>query len=404
MKLPVRFNGIGTSATENGTIIATVDQKLDASWKAQVTSGGILSSGNRILSFSARNRSASGYVSLFCGIPDGGKPDLAIVLDLVPTWKRFFIPVEISRPGSALNFDIGHTPQTVEIKDVEIFEVKSGIKLHPLNNQRDTDAAIRWLEATEKNLKPVEFTVIFSIFNDSELLESFIKHYLGQGAKNFICVLWDLKSQEEISKRLTDTGCQFKIVFPDNGVEFNGKADADVHDFIRATMVRTEWYVIADLDEFHRIPGYLISEGIAEANACGATVIAGEFLDRLTADGSIPTKTDIENIDAQFPLGSRMTAVITRGAFTKVLAAKRNVEITSGHHFHDGVQWVVFGWAHHFKWRGNILEKAVKRVESYEKQRLFWAAESRRLIEYLSSHGGQIDVSDPRIGAWLVTP
>ncbi len=238
--------------------------------------------------------------------------------------------------------------------------------------------------------------LIFSVIDNPRLLPEFVRHYLNQGVTNFYaCVHPKLGNRiAEVDHIMRQVGGQIEVM-PDQ--EFNGQFDSQFQDSIRSKYVLPEeWYVVADIDEFHMVPNMRLASAIQHATEDGAEVIAGEFRDRVTATGVLPPDiSDILPLSIQFPCTAKVTQVITRGHAGKVLCARGHIPIESGHHRYKGIAWHGRGWADHYKWWGPLREKAQARAVSYETQGLFWSDESRRLLAHLDAHDGKLNLDFP---------
>lgn len=237
--------------------------------------------------------------------------------------------------------------------------------------------------------------VIFSIADDAALLPHFLRHYEAQGATGYLCVAWEGAPVEAVERALPRG--RSLLIRP--GRPFSlGYADAHLHDQIRAAHLAPEdWYLVADLDELHRVPGWpSLAEAVAAARADGAEAIVGEFVDRVARDGSLPAKLGPRaDIEALFPLRARATRRLKTAATSKVLAAASHVAIHSGHHRCEAREWLAYGEAHHFAWRGELRGRMAVRLERVRELGLAWGSECERLIEALDENGGRLPLTLP---------
>lgn len=250
-----------------------------------------------------------------------------------------------------------------------------------------------WNQAKVPNL--ARLPVIFSVIDNADLLPHFVRHYLDQGATEFIACVHPslpLAHGQKVSQIMDEVGGRVHLM-PEE--RFNGQIDSQFQDAIRRKCISpTDWYIIADLDELHEIPFMSLAEAVRRADEDGATVIAGEFRDRVTQTGTLPPSiSDIVPIHLQFPMTARVTQAITMGMPSKVLAARGDIAIESGHHRHKGVAWTGRGWANHYKWWGPLLQKAKDRASSYKAQGLHWSNESELLVRHLTENDGNLNLS-----------
>lgn len=161
-----------------------------------------------------------------------------------------------------------------------------------------------------------------------------------------------------------------------------------------------DWFILADQDELQLYPDDL-SEVIKYCEQRGHDYIRGVVIDRISADGGFPELEDEEKIWQQFPLGGLITYVILGAQIRKVVAAKGGIPLVQGQHFalkgrgcpvRDCLVQV-----HHFKWIKGLIQRLEERVEQFKKGgRPHWV-ESQRFVSYYYSHGGRIQLDDPRL-------
>lgn len=237
--------------------------------------------------------------------------------------------------------------------------------------------------------------LIFSVADDVQLLPHFVRHYERQGATDFLCVAWDDAPSAEVESLLP--GDRSLVVRP--GGPFSlGFADSHLQNQIRlAHLAPGSWYLVADLDEFHEVPGFrTLASAVAAAARDGAEVIAGEFVDRLARDGSLPARIPpAANLGRMFPLRTRATRRLKTAATEKVVAASSHIAIHRGHHRHEGREWIARGEVHHYAWRGDLRERMARRLERVRELGETWGGECQRLIEALDENGGRLPLTLP---------
>jgi hypothetical protein len=206
--------------------------------------------------------------------------------------------------------------------------------------------------------------LIFSVLDRHELWPIFRDYYKAQGITQFLCVTY--------GPRLNGVT---HIPAPIPPREFNGDRDAQFHNAVIDEYVKpSEWYAIADLDEFVVFPdGSTLCEAVARATKDGANLIWGNFRDRITADGSIPTQLE-QDIWKQFPLKTNATEALTGGCSTKITAAVGKLHLRGGHHnitdesWKQGKRWQTYSEVHHFKWWGELLAPRFKALPCYQQE------------------------------------
>jgi len=139
-----------------------------------------------------------------------------------------------------------------------------------------------------------------------------------------------------------------------------------------------DWWVIADIDEFHLYPFNSLKKIIKESTKNGWDIIRGGFIDRIGNHGNfskIDTNTN-RLIWSQFPNGGFFRYPLSGACPNKIAVCKGYVELTSGQHYAKiggDTTWRWQGWnhplinpkhhiqVHHFKWDSTAIER-IKRV------------------------------------------
>ena len=165
----------------------------------------------------------------------------------------------------------------------------------------------------------------------------------------------------------------------------------------------TEWFVVADLDEFQ-----LYSEALAElVRYCDAhdyDYVEGCFLDRLAGDGSFPP-VGLGPLWGQYPLAGFVALPLTGATPTKVVLARGGLLLGYGQHWAESGRGCPAGsryvQVHHFKWAGSVVGRMADRAARYASGE--WRTvydttrqEAMRFVAYVTGNGGRIDVTDPR--------
>jgi hypothetical protein len=230
--------------------------------------------------------------------------------------------------------------------------------------------------------------LIFSVLDRHELWPHFRDYYQAQGVTQFLCVSYG---------PVLDGVTTIRANIPQQ--EFTGIGDAQKHNAVMRQHVRPyEWCIIADLDEFHKVPGMTLVQAIQQAQADGANHIKGHFHDRVTADGSIPEQLE-DDIWQQFPLATNATQVVSGGWMKKVVAVKGSLRINGGHHaLHDdckaqGKLWQTWAQVHHFKWWG---PNPARFFPSRFKGKPVYRQELEKLASYFQENG-RININDLKV-------
>ncbi len=161
----------------------------------------------------------------------------------------------------------------------------------------------------------------------------------------------------------------------------------------------TDWVVYADVDEFLEFPAP-VSEIIEKCEILQFDFVMGEFVDRISEDGSFPV-LDPGNLEGQFPNAAEVTRNVCGGAVSKVVMSRAWVNVTEGNHQAlDGIgcpEEMFFIPVHHFKWDAGVLGRSVYMVEALKAlERPHWV-EKQRFLDMVAENGGFIKPDDPRL-------
>lgn len=241
--------------------------------------------------------------------------------------------------------------------------------------------------------------LIFNIEDSVQLLPHFLAHYTALGFDRFHIGVARGQANP-LHEQIRLTCAPFDCTIGDGvTAHFTGPADADAANALRVEFVApSDWYGIADLDEFHDYtPFRSVQELVDAASAQQAYVVTGELWDRIAVDGSIPERLTDAPVSGQFPLGCELTRVIARGCVGKVMLARGSVPISPGHHSHRAKALPMRGRVHHYKWHGHLLERLRRRAVLYRELELPWWDEFQRVLDYLERHGRRIPIEDPQL-------
>jgi hypothetical protein len=134
-----------------------------------------------------------------------------------------------------------------------------------------------------------------------------------------------------------------------------------------------DWWVIADIDEFHLYPNDNLKKLITDCEENGWELVRGGFIDRIGQDGTFP-ELDETFIWKQFPNAGFFRYPMSNACPNKICVVKGEIEITSGQHYgkiNTHVTWGWQGWSHpliapyethsvqvhHFKWDKTSIER-----------------------------------------------
>jgi hypothetical protein len=133
-----------------------------------------------------------------------------------------------------------------------------------------------------------------------------------------------------------------------------------------------DWWVIADIDEFHLYPNDDLKILITNCDKYGWDLVRGGFIDRIGPEGTFSILEPNTNIFNQFPNAGFFRYPMSKACPNKICVMKGYVELTDGQHYAkiDGyTTWKWQGWnhplinphsyvqVHHFKWDSSSIER-----------------------------------------------
>jgi hypothetical protein len=242
---------------------------------------------------------------------------------------------------------------------------------------------------------------VSAIGGDTGLLDAAITHYRGLGVESFHLARHIESFDDPDFQRSRDVLARHRLSY---AAVHQGPWDEDLNAYlIRAQMRRhpDDWWVVADLDEFH-VYDRRLTEVIAACESGGYDYVKGALLDRVAADGGLPAPARDASIWAQFPLAGLVTLRVPGAGSSKVTLARGEVQLHLGQHGALAGRLlppeVAFPQVHHFKWTDSVPERLVRREQAYASGD--WhltyrdtVDESRRMLKHLEAHDGRIDIT-----------
>jgi len=146
---------------------------------------------------------------------------------------------------------------------------------------------------------------------------------------------------------------------------------------------KNDWWVVADIDEFHLYPKDNLHRLILDCELNGWDIVRGGFIDRIGNDGTFPKIKNDGSIWKQFPVMGFFRHPMSEACPNKICVMRGWVQVTNGQHYAkiDGhTTWKWQGWSHpliapfnthsvqvhHFKWDETSIER-IKRVADTNK-------------------------------------
>lgn len=200
---------------------------------------------------------------------------------------------------------------------------------------------------------------------DSGLLSYFIRYYSERGVDRI-------------------------VLFPRMEPFTSGSVDAMFMDKYRQTQLAADdWYIVADLDEFHWCPGLTTFKKYAFDEA-PYDYVGGKFVDRITSSGVIPHLVLDKSLDEQFPLCCNFIESRNRCPYTKVSLCRANQPISDGHHTAPGRVAPFTFQTHHFKWHTpeRLIDWLVQRENNVVQSAGNGRGDNLDMVQHLQQFGG----------------
>jgi hypothetical protein len=241
--------------------------------------------------------------------------------------------------------------------------------------------------------------------SDTGLLDAALAHYRSLGVESFHITRHIESFDDPEFQRAQDVLARHGLAF---AAVHQGPWDEDLNAYlIRAQMRRhpSDWWVVADLDEFH-VYDRPLTDIITACEAGGYDYVMGALLDRVAADGTLPALNPTASIWAQYALAGLVTLRVLRGATSKVTLARGDVHLHLGQHGaltgRSLPATEAFAQVHHFKWTDSVLPRLTHRVQAYSSGDWYLSypptiIESGRMLKHLEANGGRIDVTAEKL-------
>jgi hypothetical protein len=232
--------------------------------------------------------------------------------------------------------------------------------------------------------------LLTSIYLDAALLPHFVRHYRQLGVTTFRAVV-NRHQRPSLPEQVERCGVVIAEVLDE---PFECERTYAVLDTVRQRRVaRSEWCLVADLDEF-LAPPVPLPGLIRRCDHEGCDHLQGVLIDRLAEDGSFP-ELDERPLDEQFPMAGRITSKLTCGCDTKVPLMRGSCPIVPGLHRTEGRALPgVVAEVHHFKWSARVIDNIADRMcASYQQGKWYWR-EGEAVLDYERRHG-RLRIDDP---------
>ena len=206
-----------------------------------------------------------------------------------------------------------------------------------------------------------------------KLLPHFIKHY-SRYVDEINIVVYESELHpnlhEDVTKHIKNKN-NVKIVHTLTERIFDWEKVTELYNFVKSKH-KNDWWVVADIDEFHLYPDDDLPKIIKTCEEYGFEIVRGGFIDRIGRGGEFAELVDKVSIWEQYPNAGFFRYPMSKANPNKICIMKGIVELTSGQHYAkiDGhTTWKWQGWnhpqispidfvqVHHFKWDNTAIER-----------------------------------------------
>lgn len=243
------------------------------------------------------------------------------------------------------------------------------------------------------------------------ILPHFIYHYQHM-VDEINIVIYVSDSHPNIEEEVLNEAKRFnkvKIVKTIHHESFDWRKVTMLYNEIKLTHP-DDWWVVADIDEFHFYPKKDLKIFISECDDNGWEIVRGGFIDRIGIDGTFPEIQIDKTIYSQFPYSGFFRYPMSGACPNKICLMKGKIELTTGQHYAmiDGhTTWRWQGWnhpliapyethsvqVHHFKWDSTSIDR-VREVGVQSNEGSF-PGEYRKMYVSLLHSGLKIDINNP---------
>jgi hypothetical protein len=247
------------------------------------------------------------------------------------------------------------------------------------------------------------------IGHGSNLLPHFINHYIKY-VDEINIVVYESDVHPNLKSEIGNEIKQYdnvKIVKTLYDRVFDWNKVTSLYNFIKFKHPN-DWWVVADIDEFHLYPNNDLRKLIKDCDNNGYEMVRGGFIDRIGPDGKFSELLPDINIFEQYPNAGFFRYPLSGANPNKICVVKGYIEITSGQHYAkiDGnTTWKWQGWnhplihpkyhvqVHHFKWDSTAVER-IKSVADNDKD-YSYSDEYRVMYNAIRKNKHKIDITNP---------
>lgn len=211
-----------------------------------------------------------------------------------------------------------------------------------------------------------------------ELLPHFIEHYQKQVDEIEIAV-YETELHPFINDEVTEIIKNFdnvKISIVVKERLFDWEKVTQLYNFIKMKS-SADWYVIADIDEFHLYPNDNLKGLVKDCEDNNWDIVRGGFIDRIGRGGEFVELRNNVSIFRQFPNAGFFRYPMSKACPNKICVMRGYVDVTPGQHYakiNDHTTWRWQGWnhpliapiethsvqVHHFKWDSTSIDRILE--------------------------------------------
>lgn len=247
------------------------------------------------------------------------------------------------------------------------------------------------------------------IGHGTKLIPHFIEHY-SKHVDEIQFVVYQTDMYPTLAtdvKEIISKYSKVKVVKTVNERIFDWEKVTQLYNFIKNSKPN-DWWVIADIDEFHLYPHDKLEYTINSCDEYGYQLVRGGFVDRVGENGSFPEIKDDVHLFEQFPMMGFFRYPMSKACPNKICVMKGNIELTSGQHYakiNGETTWRWQGWnhplinphntvqVHHFKWDSTAGER-IKAVADIKKPYAY-SEEYELMYSQLRKNKFKIDLNNP---------
>jgi hypothetical protein len=253
--------------------------------------------------------------------------------------------------------------------------------------------------------------LITVIGHGTNLLPHFIEHY-QKHVDEIIIAIYETDLYPTLSDDINNIIKNYDNVSIGITIKervFDWEKVTQLYNFIKSKN-KNEWFVIADIDEFHLYPKDSLDKLIYDCQENNWDIVRGGFIDRIGKDGEFSELVSDESIWRQFPNAGFFRYEMSRACPNKICIIKGYVDITSGQHYakiNDHTTWRWQGWSHpliapiethsvqvhHFKWDSTSIDRVLD-VANLKEEYAF-SDEYFKMYKELKKTNFKIDLTKP---------